>query len=332
MANALIKKDLAEVHRLLDHGFDPNFLTESGESPLSLFTEAGDYEGMENALRTGADANTIGPGLTEVLNLAASRFDVRAVEILLEAGADPDASRGWDPPPLFSVLAARQSEEDQLKMLKLLIEHGADVDSIVSYDGTALRRAVLDDHPKVVAYLLAHGANPRLRPPDSRDDPLTVATSRGYGPPKRELARMLRDALAKQEPLDIRLLKAVELKDERAVRSCLRERGNPNLHDRHKSPLLHLALKNGDLPSVRLLTQFGANVEAKDAAGRRPLMIAAMRQDVTAAKYLVALGAEIGPRDIARKSALAYSKRGSALSAFLRIVEQTVGIDKVSGP
>ena len=332
MDDALRKGDRAEVHRLLDRGFDPNFFTESGESPLSLFAEAGDHEGMEKALRSGADANTVGPKLTEVLNVAVSRFDTRAVEILLEAGADPNASRGWDAPPIFSALTARQSEEEQLKMLRLLVEHGADVDSIVSYDGTALRRAVLDDRPGIVEYLLDRGANPRLRPPDSGDDPLTVATDHRYGPPKQKLARMLRHALEKQGPLNKRLLKAVEHTDERALLSCLREEGNPDLRDSQKTPLLHVAVNNGDLASIRLLTQFGANIEAQDAAGCRPLMIAAMRQDVTAAKYLVALGAEVNARDAAGKSALGYSKPGSAVAAFLQLAKQSARSGKGPGP
>jgi ankyrin repeat protein len=86
--------ELKIAQRLLEAGADPNARRSDGESPLRLAVRQGSHELATLLLRHGADKsiNTFGGDLAwTALGIAASRFDLPMIELLLEAGADPMA-------------------------------------------------------------------------------------------------------------------------------------------------------------------------------------------------------------------------------------------------
>jgi hypothetical protein len=56
---------------------------------------------------------------------------------------------------------------------------------------------------------------------------------------------------------------------------------------------LHAAAAKGDAGEIARLAKAGANLEARDAHGRTPLMVTAFRRDVAAARALIAAGADL---------------------------------------
>ena len=60
---------------------------------------------------------------------------------------------------------------------------------------------------------------------------------------------------------------------------------------------LHAAVAKGDVSALRRLIAGGADLNAKDAHGRTPLMVAGYRRDKTAARILIEAGADLNALD-----------------------------------
>lgn len=92
---AVFRRQPEAVRILLAAGADPNYRGSEGDSPLRASVELGDHAMAVMLLRCGA-TRTIdefgGPSGMSALGRAASRLDVPMIELLLRAGADPDAS------------------------------------------------------------------------------------------------------------------------------------------------------------------------------------------------------------------------------------------------
>jgi ankyrin repeat protein len=135
-------------------------------------------DGLDHAALGGADELradlAADPGLVRrrsadgftALHYACFFGGAAAVEVLLAAGADPDAVA--DTPsrvrPLHSAAAARDAEA-----VRLLLEAGADPDARQAGGFTALHAAAQHDDDAVAALLLRHGADPALRSDDGED-------------------------------------------------------------------------------------------------------------------------------------------------------------------
>lgn len=82
------------IQLLLEAGANPNAVSNLGESALSWAVEQNDYEMVKLFLRFGADKtiNEFTPpcGYTP-LTMAARQMNVKMIELLLSAGADPNA-------------------------------------------------------------------------------------------------------------------------------------------------------------------------------------------------------------------------------------------------
>ncbi|WPB77257.1 ankyrin repeat domain-containing protein [Archangium violaceum] len=92
---AVFRRQLEAIRLLLAAGADANYQGSEGDSPLRVCVEQGDLATAAMLLRSGA-TRTIdeagGPTGMSALGRAASRLDVPMIELLLRAGADPEAS------------------------------------------------------------------------------------------------------------------------------------------------------------------------------------------------------------------------------------------------
>lgn len=92
---AVFRRQPEAIRLLLAAGADPNYQGSEGDSPLRASVEQGDAATAAMLLRSGA-TRTIdeagGPSGMSALGRAANRLDVPMIELLLRAGADPEAS------------------------------------------------------------------------------------------------------------------------------------------------------------------------------------------------------------------------------------------------
>lgn len=91
---ACFRDDSAAVAALLRAGAEPNVTSSEGDTPLRWWVAKKDYETVRQLLEAGAHKtiNQFGglEGLTP-LGIAASNFDIPMIELLLRAGAKPEA-------------------------------------------------------------------------------------------------------------------------------------------------------------------------------------------------------------------------------------------------
>jgi len=114
------------------------------------------------------------------LHLAAAALRPEEAELLLQAGADPNAENRRGATPLHYCCDPRPragpwSREAQTKMIRLLVEHGADLDRPDRGGATPLHRAVRARSPGAVRQLVELGARLDSRLKKGGSSPLHLA-------------------------------------------------------------------------------------------------------------------------------------------------------------
>ena len=169
----LLEEDPARASRPVSGGLTPLLLTlyhrqwdlvalvREHHRDLDLFEAAavGDAQRLKQLLaEDAAQVDAHAPDGFGALHLAAYFAHPKAVEVLLDAGAGPDAV-AQNPSrvhPIHSAAAGRDAV-----VIRLLLEAGADANAVQHGGWTALQASAKRGDLEVVRVLLKHGADPR---------------------------------------------------------------------------------------------------------------------------------------------------------------------------
>jgi ankyrin repeat protein len=247
-----------------------------GVPALVFAARQGDIESAKVLLEHGADVNqqTEG-GWTALLTAVQNRYYALAA-FLLEHGADPRLQNkgGWS--PLYIATdnrnieggdyPTRKPDRDHLEIIKLLIEHGADVNArmrsstetrtifthqwLYEEGATPFLRAAQSSDVVLMRLLLEHGADPTLNTEDGTT-PLMVASGIGW-------------------------VEGVTYEWSKAA----------------------------NLDAVTLLLDLGLDVNAQNSEGRSALMGAAHKGRNEIVQLLVDRGADLDARDIGSRDTI----------------------------
>jgi ankyrin repeat protein len=191
------------------------------------------------------------------LHLAALHGQDKAVQVLLDAGADPNKKNNYGafgPTELWQEFAGANTHRDPVVLLNV---HGDQVTGVVN-GYTPLHLAIFSiNHKKIVQMLVAKGANVNDQAA-SGATPLYFAVLRG----QKDDAEFLLDHGA-----------------------------NPNLPDAYTTSILDVALHMNYSSMVELLVNKGADVNFQDNGPHRPLFYALAMDDHHPADFLKAHGA-----------------------------------------
>ena len=153
---------LAIVRRLIEHGAATDAAgAEFGNTALILASNQGHTDIVDTLLQRGADPRKINPNGSDALLAAVMGGNAGCVRLLLEAGANPNRTYPVDAGEVPILIIA--SEKGGPEIVRLLLEHGADVSAEAGDGLTALQRAGIHRHKEVEAVLIEFGADPSTR-------------------------------------------------------------------------------------------------------------------------------------------------------------------------
>ena len=133
---------------------------DNGNLPLNLAVQVGHYKIAEALLDLGAQVNSHDVGYkSTALHVACAKRDVETVKLLIDHGAEVNLKsiNGWVP----LIDASIRGRTD---IVRLLLDHGADVNLQADTSGqTAPHHACWYGHTETVQVLLERGADVNIR-------------------------------------------------------------------------------------------------------------------------------------------------------------------------
>jgi ankyrin repeat protein len=303
------------------------------------------------------------PGLDAALIEAAWRNDVPRARELIANGADVNAK---DDTVQSAFLIA--TSEGFLELLELTLDHGGDVASTDSFNGTGLIRAADRGHADVagrlvqagvevdhvnnlgwtalheaiilgdgspryvdtVRVLVAAGADVRLASRRDGVSPLDHAGSRGHD----EIATLLRATLAADQPAqrvaNERLLTAAEEGDARATALALRAGADLEVRDDRGRTALLRAVTKDRLAVARVLVHLGADPDALDEQHDTPWLVTGVTGSVAMAEVLLPARPDLTIRNrFGGISIIPASERGH-VDYVRRVVRTSIDVNHVN--
>jgi ankyrin repeat protein len=263
---AIKKSDTMAVRRLLDHGLDANARDTDDTPALMAAVLDADASCVRLLLDRGADPNATNE--TGATSLMWAVPDIAKVKLLVQSGADVNArSKNLGRTPLLIAASFPAS----VAVLQLLLEHGADIHAKDRRGMHALGRATLSADVDVVRFLVEHGSDPNAPGYGSN-----VRYARQYLPTLEYLlskgANVEKDALAM----------SAHWQDPQLIEKWI-ERGadvNARAAPYNRTALMTaVASEQAGAATVRLLLEKGADPNAEDVEGERPLDWALYRAD-----------------------------------------------------
>jgi len=259
LEQALQKDDVAIAARLLDSGAEINRVNKKNETPIILALEDNKNNFVKLFLEKGASTDAVEGGINP-LQLALELSNEFAVDLLMLAGADPNAPDRKGRTPLFVA-----AENENLSLAEMLIKHGANASFVSStWKETPVQMMIDKKNIFMLAILINNGA-PVTVETDFEKTPVAMAIEAGF-------------------PYLKYLLQASDLL--------------LDSKDKNENSFLHYAvLENNDSRIIEELVKAGLDIEAVNSEGKTALHIAALKNNIECLKTLISLGAQINPLD-----------------------------------
>lgn len=233
------------------------------------------------------------------------QYFLKRVDNLNQAG-------GWED-HYFSPLMAAASE-NEVEMMRLLIDKGADVNFINPDGWTALIEAADEGAYEAAKLLLDSGAKVNLRGDQTRVTALSMAASEGHP----EIVELLLDAGAQPES-DLSIHAAAGEGEISIVELLVRKGLDPNERDDHGRTPLMTAAAEGKREVVRYLLDQDAKINARSNDGMTAILFAAAEGKSEVIRLLLENGADPDALTNDGKTAL-HLAAGEGKDAVVRLL------------
>ena len=237
----------------------------------------GDPAAVRALLQARVDVHARQPDGATALHWAAYLDDIETADLLLDAGARPDAANDLGVTPLY--LAC---ENGNAALVRRLLAAGADPNAALRGGETALMTAARTGSAGAVSALLGHGADANAREARAGQTALMWAVSQRHPAVVRALIAAGADVRARTRVRSVATASSPRTGAAEGV-SVIDEGG---------FTALLFAARQGDLASARLLLAAGADVNDTAPAGTSALVVAAHSGHGTLAAWLLEQGAD----------------------------------------
>jgi ankyrin repeat protein len=251
---AAMNGDLDTVRALIAEGADPDTRGSFDTPALHWLVRVDDVDSARMLLEAGADANSATSLGVTPLSLAVETGSTAMIALLLEHGANANATLPSGESLLMAAAAVGVTDA-----VAALVEHGADIAfRDAEYDQSALMIAAREGHADIVALLLEQGAD------------VNAATKIGPAP------KFIAPNSVPGFGFGVGILRGGPPKD----------RGRREPQPGGMTPL-HYAARHNHVDIAELLLDAGAELNAKEANGIWPLLMAISNNNMPMAHYLL---------------------------------------------
>ncbi|KAJ5387275.1 hypothetical protein N7509_009816 [Penicillium cosmopolitanum] len=224
------------------------------------------------------------------LSWAAENGRAVLLKLLIERGADVNTvdRTGWTP----LLYASREGNE---AIAKLLVEQGADVNTVSSNGWTPLLLTSIFGYVAIARILIEQGAT--LNAISLRGETsLSFASREGY----EAFSRLLIEHGADINGIDGSrpLFLALENRREAIARLLIEQGADIHATDRHRHTPLSLASREGNEAIAKLLIEQGATINATTLSGETSLSFASRKGHEAIARLLIQEGADVNAADL----------------------------------
>lgn len=194
----LLYNDALLTEKFIAAGADVGVLNEYRRSVLweALFDKTTDR--LELLLKYGADASVSDYEGRTVLHLAAERANLPAVKLLLGAGADVNVRDGSENTPLLAAVYQKEDspylDGDIIETVRFLLDNGADVHAVGLRNQGVIFNAAVFANVRLLKLLLAYGADVDRRDCQGWTALMTAASINLDKERREEFIRILLDA------------------------------------------------------------------------------------------------------------------------------------------
>ncbi|MFW9983019.1 MAG: ankyrin repeat domain-containing protein [Candidatus Thorarchaeota archaeon] len=240
------------------------------------------------------------------LHRAAKEGDLDAVKDALENGADINS-----PDEDFRQSALHiAASEGHIEVVRHLIDNGADLLQMDGVDMTPLHLAARDGRTSIVELILSKVDK---IPERILNDVIHVGSMSVYG--KHEIVQILEDfrvaqvkpSTTESEETDSKLHESAEEGNLEGVKNALEEGANLNAIDGRGMKPIHWAALRGHKEIVSILLEKGADVNSTNFADWTPLMHASMEGHFEIVQILIQKGANVNSKTSVSGTALMFA-------------------------
>ena len=303
------------VQFFIEHGADPAALDQDRATPLYLASYHGHVEVVQFLIDHGGDPTAQNKTGWGPLHVASLFGHVKIVQFLLDHGADMTATDkgGWTPLHLASQDLVSQnlvsqdlapqalvSQNEHVKIVQSLLDHGADMTTQDKRGRTPLHFASQNGHVKIVRSLLVQGADAAAQAKGGWT-PLFFASQNGHAEIVRLLVEHGADPTARGGNGWTPLHSASQGGHVEIVHFLIENGAGPDpiagvLVERGADPAtkvndmltpLHLASRYGHVEVVQSLLDHGADPMVQNMDGQTPLHMASQCGRVEVVRLLM---------------------------------------------
>ena len=295
---------------------------------LVIASKEGNIDAVNLLLKTKIDVNnTSGSqhGSTPLV-LACYYKKIEIVEALIKAGADTNKKTKNKNTPLLVACEAYETDSVIVaKIVKILLENGANPNILKNNNESPLHYAAMYGHAQAVSLLIKHGADVNAKGGYKRTALIYAASSSS----SLEIVKILLKAKAnvklKNEGGENALFELISnQKSNTKIAELLIARGiNIHAESKHHGTALHWAAFCGKKNIVELLIKRGAKVNKKCKNGNLPIMRAMSQHKTNIVKVLFENGANADSSGIMGWSVLEYAVEKGEMEFLKQIIKKS---------